>query len=370
MAEKKPIIGIGDEKPKDVLSFAPLSLYDDLAARETEDLCRTSETLSQEMKTLTFELAQMKEQLEIGSQKECLQLLRAEQTLHEEKILELQKKLPLLREESASFRFDTDPSLIEEETVRISAQVEELRGKRENMSMELQLMEKETVVCKKSIAESEEELMEIAHAIKEMEVREDPLSAGVTELKRFETALPDDKAVESERAYYFEVAALGDGLKIKDAQALAKAQQLVVGLDQEYETPGEELSELMRHLNMRLSLMREVAEKEQVAASRVAEAEELQGKIAGKNASLEELRALNSEDKRMVAALEAEIHRYRKISADYAEEVSEGDEMSRKKEAAGSEFVALFVHKAELQERALTAGSKLRSLREMVRDRT
>lgn len=368
MGEKKTTIGTMGEKRQDDHYFSPLSQYDDLAAKEVEDLSRQSEALVEEMKSLTAELEQLKEQLEFDYQKGRMQALRVEQSMHEEKILELQIGLPLLREEAASFHFETDPSRIEEEFARLTARNAELLGKQEDLTHELQLIDRETANRERGIVQSEGELREIERSMKTMEAETGQLTADITGLKRFEAALPGAQSGETERAYSYEVAALGEGLQKNDPQALARAQQLVESMGQKYQTAGKELRGLMSDLARKLSLVLEVREKEEAAASEVARAALLQGKADEMKSSMEELRALNSEDRRLVAALEAEIGRCRTLSAGYAEEASRGNEAAREKEAAASEFVTLFAGNAVLRERLLKAAGKMQSLGEMMEE--
>jgi chromosome segregation ATPase len=345
--------------------FPPLAQYDDLTAQEVEGLRRTSEALSRELETLTAELNSLNEQLELGGGKGRLKDLYAEQALNEEKISELRRELPRIREECAAFRFDTDPSRLEEDFGRISAEFEELRRKQESISRELPVMERDIAVLDQSIAESEAQLRAMASATDELEVQSKLLAAKNAGLERLEGALLGDKAGAEESTYTGEVAALGNGLTRKDGQSLVSVRDLAEHLEQEFGCLGEEIKELLLLLISKFSLMQEVEEKEQRAASLKAESEALQGTAVGKTAALEEIRTLTREDKKRISALENELHRCRNTIAAYEEEAAMGDEMGRKKEAAAAEFIALFIQKAELEEKVLTAGRKMRALKDV-----
>jgi len=273
-----------------------------------------------------------------------------------------------------------EESNLEEQFNLVSAKLEELREKREGLNRELPVMENEISACERFIEETEKLLIETPPAIHEIEKQSKLLVPKNESLERLEEMMylvstmegvgQPGETLPKEQAsnYSVEIAALEDGLKRKDMQALAQAVDIAGRLEQEYGHIGKEINELLLLLISKFSFMQELEKKEQLVALLNAQSEELQGKVAAKTSALGELRTLNSEDKKMVSALQDEITHYRKAIGPYADEVAKGDEMIRNKEAAVAEFVSLFVQKVELQEMALTADSKVRALKNMARE--
>lgn len=378
MMEKKGHVRIKEEKREDSSPFVPLSQYDDLAAKEVEDLRRTSDALSKELETMTAELSRLTEDLETGSSKESLSALYAEQTLHEKKIVEFQSEMPRLSKECASLRVALELSRIEEELNRISTQSEELRGKRESLSRELPVIESETAVCERFIEESETQFRDTLSAISEIDTQSKLLESKNESLKRLEELMHlvstiegvgrpgDDLLKDQANTYSLEIAVLQDELKKKDRRALAHALDIAGRLAQEYGHIGKEINELLSLLISKFTLMQGLEEKEQFVASLNTQIEELRDKVAIKTFTLDERRPLNSEDKKRVASLEDEINYFRKAVAHYTDEVAKGDEINRKQEAAVAEFVSLFIQKAELEAIALTVPSKIRALKDII----
>ncbi len=367
------------DKKEHIPPFAPLSQYDDLAAREVEELRRSSDALATELETMAAELNRLTEHMDADSRKERLSALYAETALDDKKILELLNELPRLSEECATLRSVMEQSGLEEEFTRASEQLENLRGKRESLTRDLPVIEGEIAACEKFISETETLFRDAPAAGAEIEKQSKLLVSKNESLERLEEMMYLVSTMESvggpgdaflkERSckYYVEVDALEDGLKRKDRQALVQALEITERLAQEYGHTGKEINELLLLLISKFSIMKDLEDKEQLVASLTAEIEGLQGKVAGEASAVDKLRTLNSEDKSRVAAMQREINNYREAVAPYADEVAEGDEIIRKKEAAVAEFVSLFVQKAELENMALTAGSKLRVTKEMMR---
>ena len=378
MMDKKVHMPIREDKRGNSPPFAPLSQYDDLAAKEVEELRRSSDALSKELETMTAELSRLTEHMDADSRKERLSALHAETALHDKKILELQNELPRLSEECATLRSVLEQSGLEEEFTRISEQLESLRGQRESLAMELPVIESEIAACERFIAETETLLRDAPEAGAELERQSQLLVSKNESLERLEEMMYLVSTIEGvggagdaplkERSckYYVEVDALEDGLKRKDRQALAQALDIIERLAEEYGHAGKEINELLQLLISKFSFMQELEEKEQLVASLNSEIEELRGKVDGKASALDKLRTLNSEDKKRVAAMQKEINHYREAVAPYSDELAKGEEIIRKKEAAVAEFVSLFVQNAELDNMALTTESKIRAMKDIM----
>lgn len=360
-----------EEQQGDRYSFAPLAQYDDLTAKKVEDLGRASETITAEMKALTEELERLKALLETGNMKGRLDALYAEQEQNNMSIAQFRRELPQLKKEcEAMFRTEAELAGIEEEYDRVTAQLEDLKVKQDSLSRTLPVIEANTSECKKSIAETETELLTLSTTGEKMEAETKALSAKIAALKQFEEALSGVKTEAPSDSSVTELPALTEGLKRNDSQALLHASAFAAGLEKEYGRSGEtegNVNELLHMLVSRLSLAQELDVKEKQYASMSDENLALQEEVAAKKAAVDELKALNSEDNKLGAALEAEIAGCRKTTEEYAVEASKGDEISRKKDAAGVEFIDLFVKKAELEDKALTAARVMRELKEMVR---
>lgn len=372
-----------EEQQEDRDSFALLAQYDDLTAKKVEDLGRASETITAEMKALTAELDRLKALLETGNMKGRLDTLYAEHEQNNMKIAEFRRELPQLKKEcEAISRTEAELSRIEDEYGRVISQYEDLRAKQDSLSRGLPGIEANTSECKKTIAETENALLDLSTAREKMEAEANALSAKIAALKQFEEALPGAnsrlansrdlsrgtvKTQVSSPLYIAELSALKDGLKRNGPQALLHASDLAARLDKEYGSLGGDATELLRMLVSRLSLAQELDGKEKVYAALSEENGALQGEAAAKHTELDELKALNSDDKKIVASLETELARYCKMTGEHATEASKGDEMSSRKEAAKAEFIDLFVRKAELEDKVLTAARVMRELKEMAK---
>jgi chromosome segregation ATPase len=365
MPEKNERICIKEEKREAGSPIAPLAQYDDVVAKEVAELRRTSAAISSEMETLTGELDRLNGYMQNGDTMERMKTLYAEQALQEEKILEFRNELPRLTQECAALRSTADPAFSEEKFDLVSRQLEELKGKQEGLNRELLTMERDTTSCELSIAENETQMGGTLSAIAEIETQSKLLESKIAGLKRFE-ALLSDKTREAERAYEGEAAALGDGLGKNDGLSLVRARDLAGQLQQEYGHLGGEIKELLLHLISILSLMQEVGEKEQIAVSLNAEIEALRGEIVDKTAALNELKTLNSENKKVLSALAIEINKYRAYYDEYADVASAGEIIQRKKEITCDEFISLFVQKAELEDKVSTVASKIRMLKDLL----
>ncbi|MBF0558775.1 MAG: hypothetical protein HQL08_08345 [Nitrospirae bacterium] len=377
MMDKKEYVRINEEKLEDSSPFAPLALYDDLAAKEVEDLRMRSDALSKEIEALTAELGRLTAHIERGSSKERLSSLYSEQAQYDKKILELRNELPRLGEECTTLRLAIEQSCLEEKLNLVSTQLEELRGKREILSREIPVIESETAACERFIEESETLLMETPSAIAEIERQSKLLVSKNESLERLEEMMylvstiegigqsGEDVHHNQASTYSVEVADLEDGLKKKDMHALSKALDIAGRLAQEYGHIGMEINELLHLLISKFSFMQELEKKEQLVVLLNAQSEELQAKVVIKTEAIEELRAVNREDKKRFVALQDEISHYRNAIAPYADEVAKGDEIIRKKEAAVAEFVSLFVQKAELEAMAQAVDGKMRAFKDM-----
>lgn len=363
------------EKIKSIRNlFAPLAQYDDLAAKEVEDLRRTSDTVAKEIETMNAELSRLTVHVDADSRKEGLSALYAEEALNEKKIAELRNELPHLSEECAALRLVLEPSRFEEEFKRISEQLEELREKQEGLGRELLIMEKEAAAYDPLIEESQTQLGETISAIAEMETQAKQLiskNESLGRLDKLTSLVSRDEEIERsgearagavESKFSAEVAALREGLKRKDRQSLDSARDVAGPLAQEYGDMGKEINDLLLLLISKFSLMQELEEKERVTVSLNTESEEIQCKIAGKTAALNEIRALNGDDKKRFASLEHEIIHYRKTVATLADEIAQVDEIISKREGAVAEFVSLFVQECELEEKALAVHRKMNEL--------
>lgn len=396
MPEKKGDISIG--KLEASPPFALLSQYDELAAEELEDLRSASAAISEEMKALKAELGRLKALLETGSNTGRLKALYAEQALHEVKHVELQDELQRLSKEADALRLSV---VSEEEYNRITAEIGELKGQQEGLSREFASREKEAAVYAQEIAELETQIsdvtVDLAKNEAELKLHESEKHL-VDDLKAFKFGIlqntgikPDsnilNKAITLEsksnnntsliKAHLdekagppkrlIEIALIQERLIEKDAQALAHARDFFVQAQQEYGLLGKDINEFLHLRGLNCSLMQELEENRQHALSLETENKALQDAATGSAAALEELSQRNSEAKARAASLEAEISRCRNQSEEYAEEEAKGAEMSRKKEEVRTEFIDLFVNKAALEARALTAARMMRVLKDLAK---
>jgi chromosome segregation ATPase len=353
------------ERWEESTPFAPLAHYDDQAALQVQELRGASEALAHEKETMTAELDRLTAQLEFGDKKGRLKALRAERAMLDDSTTLLRDELSHLRQECGSFHFETDTSRLEEDFDRIAAQLEELTGRQTDLTGELSGAGRETAACERSIAESENALRETAAVVAERQAQAQLITAKVAGFERLEGALLKDKAKAAETTYAADVAALGEGLKRGDRQALAAVRDIAGRLEQEYGERGGEARELLQLLIAKLSLLQEVEEKVQRAASLKTEKETLRSALEANTAALEKLRALTGEDRKKAAGLEQEIQGLRKSAAVYAEEAAKGNEMSSKRESAVAEFSSLLVEKAELPDKIRTAAKKMTALKDM-----
>jgi chromosome segregation ATPase len=372
------------DKRQVAATFAPLSRYDDAAAREVEELGKTSSELSKEMDAMTEELERLNEFLDTTDLKERIRALHAEKALHDENITELRKEVPLLSEQCAALRLALEPAGLEAQLNSLTSQLQELRRQKERFDRELPVLAADSADSQRRIAESEALIREITSSVAEAEAQVRQIESKNESLERLEElqyfisaifaidergdTLAQGDAAAGAGKYYAEIAALELELTKKDMQAYAKARDFFGRLSEEYGHIGKEINDLLLFMRSKFSFMQEVEEKSGLAVSLEAEIGLLQAALREKAAELDKIRALTSEDKKRVAALEDEISRFRETIAPFAAEAAKGGEIIKKKEAAVEEFVSLFVQKDELTEKIVMTGQKLRALKKIAEE--
>ncbi|MBF0328599.1 MAG: hypothetical protein HQL10_05540 [Nitrospirae bacterium] len=359
--EKKGYIHIKDERRGQGSHFAPLAKHDGMAAEEVEYLRRLSEELTEDMAAMSSELGYLNKQLEISDKKVQLRALYAEQAENEAGILKLQGDLAQLKTACSEFHFDTDTSRIEEDFSRASSEIDRFNEKQERLGRELSALQKDALAFEQGIAESRDKLKENEAVRAEKEAELNRLSSKNAGLERLEASLSKYKTSANDNTYTSEIAFLSDRLTKNDGAA----QELAMRLDKDFDSLGGEASDLVRLLVSKLSLVPELKEKDQRLSSLEKESDDLQSRIGAESTELLRLRTLNLEDKAKVAKLESDLQQLLEAVSKYSGEASEGEEISRRKDAAAAEFISLFVNNKGLEDMIQQVQTKLSEIKEM-----